>query len=252
MQRQRQSINNPRFYNGNHTKRNDVAIEMDYADPRPRIHRWISWANAVFVTLHSLVVFTILFTPLLVSKSAPVILTSGLLGLHGLLAGILAMHQISINLSFDAIDYRIPDVLLVAPSNLIVSVNLVCFVFNTLHVFSLVSVALGVCPTGIEAATCTASRNVAIVAATLSSLAAAVNIGGLITYARVCCVNEHHLPGIMHMLSRIPTSEPDSLGHDTEEQHVHPSTTAAAAPPLHNHMFRVTGTRANRRNLGNR
>lgn len=234
---------------------------MEYMDPRPRVHRWIAWTNALFVILHSLVIFAVLFTPLLVSTAAPVILTSGLLCLHGLLAGILAMHQISINLSFDEIDYRIPDVLLVAPSNLIVSVNIICFVFNVLHVLSLISVALGVCVGGIEAATCAASQNAAIVAATLSSLAAAVNIGGLITYARVCCVNEHHLPGIMHMVSRIPTGEPDSLKLDTEEaqqlqQHLHSytqsSTTSPTVPSLHNHMFRVTEARNTQRSLVNR
>lgn len=256
VQRQWQHISSPQHYHDNQAKSDDIAIEMEHMDSRPRIHRWIAWTNAIFVTLHLLVVFAVLFTPLLVSKAAPVILTSGLLCLHGLLAGILAMHQISINLSFDAIDYHVPDVLLVAPSNLIVSVNVVCFVFNALHILSLVSVALGVCPSGIEAATCTASRNTAIVAITLSSLAAAVNIGGLITYARVCCVNEHHLPGIMHMISRIPTGEPDSLKHDTDAQQPHlytqSSTTPAATPSLHNHMFRTTKTRNNRRSLANR
>lgn len=231
---------------------------MEYLDPKPRVHRWISWTNAIFVVLHLLVVFFVLFSPLIISTAPPTIITNGLLALHGVLAGILAMHQISINLSFDPhIDYEIPEVLLVAPSNLIVTINVICFVFNVLHVVSVVSVAIGVCPTGIEAATCAASRNVAIVIATLSGLAAGVNVGGMVTYARVCCANEHHLPGIVHMLSRIPRGEPDSLKESLPEGTLHPPRLSPAAattptPSLHNHMFRVTGTQKPHRSFANR
>lgn len=250
--RHRQRINNFVKPDRRNLDSHDVAIEMDYHDPRPRIHRWISWTNAIFVVLHSVVVFAVLFSPLLASQAAPVILTNGLLALHGLLAGILAMHQISINLSFDTTNYYIPDILLVAPSNLIVVVNIVCLVFNVLHVVSLVSVSMGNCATGIEAATCSASRNAAIVAAVLSALASAVNVGGTIAYARVCCANEQHLPGITHMLSKIPSTSPESLKENRNPQNNTPtpttvnaavSTTSTTHSNLRNHIFRIGGNR---------
>lgn len=219
----------------------EFAIDMDEqpVSSYPRVHKWIVWKNALFVALHSFVVFFVLFSPLLVTLAAPVILTSGLLTLHALLAGILAMHQISINLHYDELNYDVPDVLLVAPSHLIVTVNIICFVFNILHVVSLVTVVFGVCSAGIDVAACASSRNAALVVATLSSLAAAVNVGGMITYARICCANEHHVPGIGILLSRIPSLPKSETGNIESPAISSQSAISLHAPTtLGHHPFR--------------
>lgn len=170
------------------------------------VHKWITKMNAVFAVLHSIITIGMLLSPLLVTSAAVSLLTIGLLALHPLLAGMMIMHQITINLSEDDIVYQVPGIMLVAPSRLIIVVNVICIIFNVLHVISTIGIAIGICPSEIVAGACLAARVPAILISVLSSVAIAINVGAIIFYGRVACENDDALPGIHEVIRQIPTN----------------------------------------------